>query len=378
MGTHYAEFDSTLQTLLADIRTRLLTSTDWARLTSDAILLNTNAGTSASATVLPFVTTGGSGLGLGSVIMIDDGALREYRTITAITGTSITVANLTYAHASGTPIRSGNELYKATTTRGAQMVVDLMDSHVTATSMALNCAIYQTHDGTTGGPKVQRYLYFRHNAGAASHPLHVTLSVGKEHFFLAVEGPRASEPGAPSTVGAHRSYIFLSDLVPYDVGDTIPTVFAGGSGTNANVNSFGQLDHEGAVSKSLSGAGSWSPARLATLEFPKIGFTEGVSYQRQREVDGMFILAPYVVFHNDSGMRGRLSSFFYAGLNMTDTPDAPLPPVGSKIEYQGAWYKLVAVNRSDGNRNVFAQFGAASQGASTSGRSPVVAVPCLP
>src|SRR5688500_1107936 len=120
MGTHYVEFDTTVQTLFTDLRTQILTSSDWSRLTADTILLSTSGATAVNATSLPFTATAGSGLAVGSVIMIDDAGAREYRTITAMTATTITVAAMTYAHATGTAIRAGNELYKAVTTRGAE------------------------------------------------------------------------------------------------------------------------------------------------------------------------------------------------------------------------------------------------------------------
>lgn len=388
MAMHYVEFDTTSQNLFADLRTQILTSTDWARLTPDTTLLVTSGATAAAATSLPFASTTGSGLTVGSVIMIDDGANREYRAITAITATTITVAALTYAHASGTPIRWGSELYKATTTRGAQMVIDLNDAVLTATGGGLTAAVYQAHDGTNAGTpstngvgKSQRYLYWRTNAGAATHPLHVVLSVGKEHFFLSVEGPRGGETGTLNAqYGSLKNYIFLCDIVPYDVGDTVPVVFAGGQSTNTWDGAFTNFSHVGHVSRNLANTGNWAPARLATLDFPKGGWGDTINYQRQRQADNKFILSPYVVFLEDTGMRGRLSSFFYAGWNWPDNNyEVPPPPVGTKVEYQGNWYKLLAVNKSDGARHCWAQLGAASQASGTLyARSPIVAVPCLP
>jgi hypothetical protein len=388
MATQYIEFDTTAQNLFADLRTQILTSTDWARLTPDTTLLVTSAATAAGATSLPFASTSGSGLAVGSVIMIDDGATREYRTITAITATAITVAAMTYAHASGIPIRWGSELYKGTTTRGAQMVIDLNDTPLAANGTALSMAIYQSHDGTNAGTpsmngvgRAQRYLYWRVSAGAATHTLHVVLSVGKEHFYLSIEGPRGGETGsANGQYGSLRQYVFLCDLVPYDVGDTTPVVFAGGSSTAAADGAFTNFSHIGHVSKNLAGTGNWAPARLATLDFPKGGWGDTLNLQRQRQADNMFMLAPYVVFLDDTGMRGRLSSFFFAGFNWPDNNyEVPPPPVGTKVQYQGDWYKLLPVNKSEASRNCWAQFGAVTQSNGTLyARSPVVAVPCLP
>lgn len=378
MATHYAEFDSNSQSLMADIRAQILTSTDWSRLTGDTVLLNLSGATVATATVLNIANTAGSGLAIGSIIMIDDGANREYRSITAITGTTITVAALTFPHAAGAPIRKGNEVYKATTTRGADMIIDLMDTALATTGFSLGAACYVTHDGNVGTGKTLRYLFWRNNAGLQAHPLHVIVSVGKDHFFLSIEGPRVGETGAATTFGSLRAYIFMSAIEPYDPADT-PVVFAGGSPFNGPGNAYSQGDGGGNVSKSLSGASLWSPAKLQTLETPKIGDGTSVSVQRQREVDGAFVLGPYVVFHDDTGMRGRLTSFHYAGPSYTDTPEAPVPPMGSKTLYQGQWYKLLPVSKGDGSRSSWAQFGSSIHTSSVNyARTPIVAVPCLP
>lgn len=380
MALHYIEFDTNPQALLQDLRTQILTSTDWARLTPDTILLNTSGATAAGATVLPFANTTSSGLSIGSVIAIDDGTTRESRTITNMTATTITVAAMSFAHAAGSAIRQGNHLYKATTTRGADMVIDLNDSHLAVTDANLQMAIYRAHDGTTGQNKMSRYLYWRTNAGAANNPLHVTLSLSKEHFFLGIEGPRVGEAGAQNgTYGSLKGYVFLSDLVPYDVADTNPVVFAGGQSIAAADGSFANSSHIGHLSEDLDGVEFWTPTRLATLEFPKAGYGDVVNFQRQRRIDDTFTLAPYVAFTDDTGMRGRLSSFFFAGFNYADQFDVPIAPTNTKVEYQGQWYKLIAVSKSDSARHCWAQFGATTQNAATTyTRSPVVAVPCLP
>ena len=382
MATHYIEFDSNSQNLLADLRVQILTSSDWSRLTPDPALLATSAATNANATSLPFVDTSASGLSVGSMIMIGDGATREYRAITAMTATTITVSAMTYAHAIGTSVRWGQEVYRCTTTRGADMVIDLTDSQFLVNSSQLSAAVYRSHDGLVGSGKSTRYLYWRTNAGAITHPLHVTLSISKEHFFLMIEGPRPGETGAlDGTYGSLKNYIFLCDVVPYDAGDAVPVVFAGGSAMNTYNGAFTNFSHTGNVSASLDGESSWVTSRLATLEFPKVGFSDAFNVQRQRAIDNQYVLSPYVVFQDDSGMRGRLNSFFFAGFSQADTGsfEVPVPPIGTKVEYQGQWYKLLTVNKSDSSRHCWSQFGASTQSTGgTYSRSPVVAVPCLP
>ena len=117
-------------------------------------------------------------------------------------------------------------------------------------------------------------------------------------------------------------------------------------------------------------------AKLLTLDFPSLASTETVQVTRQSTGDGKYYLSPYVAFGDESGLRGRLASFFSAGYTVSDTPDIATPPVGQKIQYGGKWYKLLAVNKSDGSTMTWGQFGAAANSAtSTYYRSPIVAVP---
>lgn len=378
---HYTEFDTTPQNLMADLRSAILTSTSWSRLTPDTVLLTTSAATTANATVLPFTDTTPAGLAVGRNIMIDNGATREYRTITAMTATSITVAAMTYAHSAATQIRWGYDLYKATTTRGADMIVDLSDQPVQPHMMTL--AAYRSHDGTTGVGWAQRWLYWKYTTGTWTMPLHVTLSLSKEHFFLAIEGPRAGEASpASGNYGSQKQYFFLCDLVPYyGTADSVPTVVCGGQMVNHSDSSYANMSHLAAISRNLANTAWWAPARLQTLEFPQGALGMSLNVQRQSALDSKFVLSPYVVFLDDTGMRGRLSHIFYAGNSMADNAEVPLPSLNAKVQHEGQWYKLINANRSDGRseRHIWGPLGAANNSAGTIYmRSPVIAVPCLP
>lgn len=384
MALHYSEFDSNSQSLLADLRTQILLSSDWARLSPDTVLatstLAITAGTSSFVTV---ADTSGLGLSVGSVIAIDNGVLREHRTLTGVTATQLQFGtNLVFAHSLGAQVRLGNNIYKAITTRGAEMVVDLSDSALETIDSQLAMAIYASHDGTTGVGKALKYISWRYleNTASHTHPLHVTLSCGKEHFFLMIEGPRPGETGAVhAQFGSFRNYFFLSDVVPYDEEDTIPIVFAGGANMISTNASVPFNSHLGYMSKNLAGTAHWTPARVASLQFIQGGDTAVLNLQRRRQLDDRFILAPYVVFGDESGMRGRLQSFFFAGINQsTDYAIAP-PPLGDKVQYQGLWYKLLAVNKGDGNRAAWGPLGAVGNESTTTYlRSVVVGVPCPP
>ena len=100
MALHYAEFDTTQQNLYADLRTEILKSSDWTRLGSaDTVILTTTVAIAAGATTLTFASTTVPGLAVNSVIRIDNGASREYRTVTAMAATTLTIAATSFAQA---------------------------------------------------------------------------------------------------------------------------------------------------------------------------------------------------------------------------------------------------------------------------------------
>lgn len=311
MPLHYAEFDTTQTNLLADLRTHILTSTDWTR-----------------------------------------------------------------PNATGKP-----SLYKATTTRGAEMIFDLEDSALDTYRM--NMAVWRTHDGTAGTGQSLRWLYWRPSAGASTNPLHCIVSVSKEHVFISVEGPRANESGAVnSTYGSERNYFWMSDVVPYFGSDTVPVVAAGGQMASTTYASVSNGSHELNVSRNAAGLTTWPKAKLLTPSFPSVYGSETVNATRSAKADNQVYLFPYVVFEDADGMRGRLSSFFFAGLSHSDSDVTP-PAIGSKVQYQGSWYKLLAVSKGNGSSSSssivnWGQFGAALNTSSNPFRSPIVAVPCLP
>lgn len=380
MATAYTEFDTTVQKLLVDIGAAITASTDWSRIGSTSVLLTTSASASAGGTTLTFASTAGAGLAVGSMIAIEDAASasREYRVVTAMTGTTLTVAALTFAHASGTNIYSGNMIYKATTTRGADMIVDLNDT--TAQSFFnLNMAAWRAHDGTTGTDRLARYLYWRTNAtGAAiTNPLHCVVSAGKEHLYISVEGPRGPESGAVSTtLGSYRNYFVLSDLVPYDVADTTPVVFCGGNPFAGLGSSFANGSHLGHVSRNRANTASWDPGRLVTLDWPRVNNSITPTTQRYT-ADGNYYLSPYVFASDADGWRGRLNKFFFGGYTHTTFADnVPVAMMGTTVTYGGSTYKLLGVDKGAGSQQSWNQFGANSNDSSSFPfSSVVVAIP---
>jgi hypothetical protein len=198
-----------------------------------------------------------------------------------------------------------------TTTRGADMCVDLADSAATATGMTL--AAYRT---SGLADKTNRYIAWRGSGGATSDTVHVMLSVGKEHLFIAVEGPRAGETNAVSaTNGSCRQPFFIGDIVPYFAADTVATVLLIGQTVSAtSIYGTGKCH----VGRNQANSSSWVQAKLATLCFPACDLTSStVSWLSANHLasDGNTYLWPYVVIEDTAGMRGRVSKCFFLGGN---------------------------------------------------------------
>lgn len=376
MALTYSEFDTTLGELTVALRTAILASSDWSKINSGTVIQSTSANAAIAATSLTFTST--TGFSAGQSVRVGTGATAEYKTLTAVTGTTITFTGqaLINAQASGTQVFPLGEVLKCTTTRGADMIVDLAESHVNLTGLVM--AVWRAHDGTTGTDKSQRWLYHRAGAATATNiPLHCIVSASKEHLFISVEGPRANETGATSAVvGTVRNYFLMDDLVPYHAGDTTPVVVAGGGMAASATASAGNNSHQANFLRNYANTASWSVAKLLTLDFPSLASTETIQVTRLTTGDGKYYLAPYVCFGDESGLRGRLASFFHVGFNFSDTPEIATPPIGQKVQYGGKWYKLLAVNKSDGAVATWSQLGsAANNSVANFFRSAIVAVP---
>lgn len=379
----YAEFDSTNQTLLADLITHITASASWSKISSTASLGTLSA--ASSSNVLTFAAGSVPAVTVGQVIRIGEAGASdtEYRNVQTVTSTTVTCTfAFSNAHAVGTKVYQGGEVLKATTSTGIDMVLDLMDSYVTlATTSHLNMAVYRAHDGTpTGGTdRSPRWLYWRGISAAASGSslVHCIVSASKDHLYVSVEGPRFSETDPDgASYGSIRSYFFMDTLVPYFTND-VPTIFVGGNTTIGYLASTGS-SALGFISRSFNGATAWDQARLGTVTFPTNGISASMNYERQSIGDGQYYLFPYVALSDAAGIRGRLGHFFFAGHTnpdyISDLTVSP-PSLGSKVTFEGNTYKLLSVNRGAGS-SVWGQFGAATN---TSGgpNGIVVAVPCL-
>lgn len=389
MALAYTEGKSLAVNLHADLRTAILASTDWTRNTSDSVILTTTTSTAIAGVTLTFASgaPAAAGIAVGSMIRIDSGANKaEYRTVTAFTATTITVAAMTFAHGIGTNIYWGSEAYKATTTRGATMMFDLADGPISTTT-SLQITAYSEDLGglAQNNPRMgTRYLTFKGaNSGAVTtNFVYWTVSVSKEHVFIMLEGPRAGETGADSaSYGSVRTYMYMSDLVPYFSSGVDPTPVAvlGMSGDATYKTTTGPYSHKPAVTRNIAGNKNWNWGVLTTLEVP--GLTG--PYQANRFApDGNLFLSPYVYFDDEDGMRGRLSSLFYVGPTSSSgdyaSPEETVAP-NSFTTYAGIKYKILAVNRNNtlNGGAIFGSLGGftANSGLPGSFQSPLVAVP---
>jgi|SRR5215467_2542865 len=274
MPNWYGEFDSTPANIVADLKARILNSTNWANI------------------------SGGSG-----------------------------------------------NVMSATTVDGAQMVVDLADAG--ATSRQIQMGIYRTYTAGAGTDKLTRYLCWHTITGSTADLLHATLSVGQDHLFFYIEGPRGGEPNADdATWGSARQCFFIGRLVPYFTGEPNPVVVSLAN----NVSLSSQSQPLVYVSRNRANTSSWVPARMGTLTIPNAQTNAPwFSANRIAAGDSNTYLWPYVVIEEAAGLRGRLAKAFFAGLwapgSAIGTPQDFPPQVYQRLVYNAENYIIVLPHR---------------------------------
>lgn len=381
MALAYSKFDTTPANLIADLKAAIVASTDWADIS--VVTPTTTQTTTLAAAATTVVVASSTGMVPGMVVVLEPGVAgkEEWRTVLTVPlATSITVAALTYAHASGSVVRNGSNILKATTTRGAQMVVDLTDIHPQLNYLALG--FWRTHTGALGGgvdKMPTRYVVWRSTTTGTTSAmsLHVVVSASKEHLFVSIEGPRAWEASATSTIyGSVKHYFFMADLVPYHAADLTPAVVVGAvmaatPGAGVSIQS-----HLCFVSRNASDTISWTPGKVASPMFVTIQSGASVSLTRQCSIDGNLYLLPYVFFDEVEGIRGRLAKIYYAGGNAPMAATDVSTPIGETLTYDGNTYKFIAVNSGDGGSSeMWGALGSAANDSSGPARSVVVALP---
>lgn len=217
---------------------------------------------------------------------------------------------------------TGNVL-KATSTLGAQMVIDLTGGGAVET-FRMRPLFWRAHNGTTGTDSHQRTIYWSRNSNGGSgnitttSPIHVRLAAGPTLLYFDIEGPRVGEQGYDNNIlGCRRQFLFISQITPYFGTDTVPAVVVGGCSSYPGYENQSPGDGSVAawVSRNAADSASWQQSRILTLAFQYAVPTNSVPPQHQTysSIDGNYYMAPYVVFEDLAGIRGRLTDLFNLG-----------------------------------------------------------------
>lgn len=244
------------------------------------------------------------------------------------------------------------DIVKATTTRGAEMVLNL--NKATPVNNYATVSFWRTHNGTTGSDEITRYLHWKYQSGGTtSNTLHCVVSASKEHLILQVEGPYGTESNYDHIdSGSKRSTLVMADIVPYHAGDTQAAVGvfcnAGTSQSSSQGNNFLS------VSRDQGNANSWVPANVATVTpIVSIEYNSAVNHLMQHVAkgDGKTYLFPFVVLEQQDGMRGRLNNVYWAGWsrgNASGGQEAPGLSEGDIVTYSSADYIIRKSSRAIG------------------------------
>lgn len=384
MPTTYQETVTTMAESSAAIKQAILACSDWTHLQLTTGTAATTLASAASAAAVSISTV--ATIPSGSYVVIGNGAANpEVRLTTGVSGSgpfTVTFAKpLVASYSSGAAVGVGS-IVKATTTRGAQMVLDLSDA--AATTLQLTFAMYRTHNGTTGVDKINRYMS-NMSLTATTNTVRARVSASKEHLYIEFEGPRNGEAGYDVNYGNARRFMFMGDIVPYFVGDTIPAVVVIAA-DSSNSSSSGR---KAVVSRNQGDQDSWVPATLLTLCVPSVPLStndvDGLyhnSWQQFSKGDGKVYLSPWVVAEDKDGMRGRIGQMFFTGWNWVNTvsPDGWSPigfqfSEGARVSYGGTTYIVQKPISTNVTTNAGALALGALQAYRTNDFSPLIAVP---
>lgn len=234
-------------------------------------------------------------------------------------------------------------IVKATTTRGAEMVLDL--NKAAPVNNYATVAFWRTHNGSSGSDEITRYLHWKYTSGGTtSNTLHCMVSASKEHLILQVEGPYSTESNTDNTEsGSKRSTLVMADIVPYHAGDTQAAIVAYANASSSQSASAGNAFV--AVSRNQANTASWVPATMATVhQFQHQDQTTGTAahmFQHVAKGDGKTYLFPYVVIENQDGLRGRLNNMYWAGYSRSAvSQEGPGLTEGSIVTYSSADYVI--------------------------------------
>ena len=381
MTITFEQFDTTVANLRTDLVSHIVAHADWDDITPGSLPATTLA-TNATNSTTTYTLTSAAGFSEGMLVKFTNAGTDYYRYITNVAGNVITVdstVGVALTAVNGIPVVGEVNLVKSTTTRGAEIVLDLAGTN-RATNY-LEYHMYVTHTGSTytsgTGMSTKRRVTYSTGGQAAGNTLHVILSISKEHIFFSIEGPRPGETGATNaTYGSVRNYMFACDVVPYHDSDDEPCIATWSLSAHDTSPDVGEGIHRGAVSVNSTDTSAWIPCRFPTVTLPHFASGAASNVQNLSTIDGNMYMWPYLVVQDDEGLRGRLASFFFVGINrVTVVFDFP-SNTGEFFEQDGIVFKTLEVHKGDSTQPAGGGFGIFSA-ASGAGAyySPVVAVP---
>jgi hypothetical protein len=263
---------------------------------------------------------------------------------------------------------SGN-IVQATTTRGANLAIDLAGA--AATAYKATFTVFRS--GTSTDP-ITRYLNYTGAGNSTSAVLRCTMTAWKEGIVLNVEGPRPGETGADSaTYGSIANTFALVDLVPYHAGDTEETVVcvsqaSSTNGTGQELNVW--------VGRDAAATRVWEDARLLSVSAP----STLIKWQPYSALDDKVYLWPYLVVENRDGLRGRLADVFFAGWSGGETIQpgdyqTALSP-WQEITYDSKTWLLVPAYKTYSTSPMSGPFGRVTNSTSSAGAwlTPLIAI----
>lgn len=207
------------------------------------------------------------------------------------------------------------DIVKATTTRGAEMVLDL--NKAAPVNNYATVAFWRNHNGSSGNDEITRYHHWKYQSGGTtSNTLHCVVSASKEHLLVMTEGPYGPESNTDHVEsGSKRATLMLADIVPYHGGDSTAAVVAVAHISSSQSATTG--NYFAAVSRDAPDAASWVPAQLAVVQSPfspdMISSLGTSTLQVTAEGDGNSYLFPFVVVETENGLRGRVNNVYWAG-----------------------------------------------------------------
>lgn len=239
------------------------------------------------------------------------------------------------------------DIVKATTTRGAEMVVNL--GKAATTNNYATIAVWKTHNGSTGTFELTRYLHWKYqSAGTTANAVHVVVSASKEHLVIQVEGPYGTESNYDTAdTGSKRTSFIMADIVPYHAADTVEAVaFFSAISTTQAATAGNQFM---AVSANQADDAAWIPATLCTVQpimSQEMGSYHAHSLQHVAKGDGKTYLFPYVIVENVDGLRGRLNNVYSAGWNKPNfSSEGPGLNENDIVTYDSADYIIKRITR---------------------------------